>query len=50
VNKGEHLRPRQFFSLCCVPEIIKVGQCFTELFKNVADIFLKYGVYGQNFC
>jgi len=26
---------RQVFSWCCVPKIINIGQCFTELFKKI---------------
>ena len=36
----------QVSSWCCVPKIIKIGQCFTELFKNKSGtFFLRHSVY-----
>jgi len=36
-----HLRQVSYW--CCIPKIIKIGQCFTELFKKttLAHFFLR---------
>ena len=43
---------RQFSLRCCVPKLIRIDQCFTQLFKKItlAQFFLRHGVYCRGCC